>query len=516
MMKKYGKKLAAAFALLLGTVLIVAAGCDKKDNNPEDSSDLVATHPNDKDFSELNTPGLQEEAYSYNHFFLPAKDGERQGYVGDTMPYYENGKYYVYYLKEGGDSYNHSVYLASTTDFVTWDETQTSILESDHGSAQDSWIGTGSVVKVGEKYYFFYTGHTFSQTAEYKETIMVAEGASLTSFTKKADWQIVPDSSLGQKQDFRDPQAYYDAASDTITLTVTASQAGVARVIKYTLDGNLSNVSYGGIIYTKHTDVDMGICYNLECSDTFKIGDKWYLTFSAQDDTMWYTSANTQYGPYTATPKRLDGDLFYAAKHASDGTNTYMIGWARRSQSPSSTQDVAEWAGNMIAQKVVSDGKGGICLAPIDAYLQNTVGRKLLCSDTQEVGSGKYLDAFTCQERFVVTGKFTYSGTGNFGLAFDFNGTASKYKLITFSPANQTMSLAFNNGTTAITEVPVSIAANTSYSFTYIQEGSLGVMYLDGQIALTVRIYGASGKPVMLYAKNNTVTFSELKQFTYR
>lgn len=501
------KKRFAAISVLLSAVLVAAVGCG--------GDGLVDQDPNDKDFSTLRSPGAQEEAYEYDRFFLPEKDSGAQPYVGDTMPYYENGTYYVYYLKDGGDSYNHSIYLATTTDFLTWEETQEVVLESDRGSAQDSWVGTGSVVKVGQKYYFFYTGHTFSQTATYAETIMVAEGTSLTSFTKKAGWQIVPDDSLGQRQDFRDPQAYYDAASDTITLTVTAAQGGVARILKYTLKGDLTNVQYGGIIFT-NPEAETVDCYNLECSDTFRIGNKWYLTFSAQDDTLWYTSADTQYGPYTATPKRLDGKIFYAAKHASDGENTYLIGWARRSESPSSTQDVGAWAGNMIAQKVVSDGKGGICLAPVDAYLQNTVGRKLLCKSSVEIDADDYIAAFTCRERYVVTGEFKYSGTGDFGLAFDYNGRKEKYKLVTFSPAKQTLSLSFNLGDTAITEVPVSLQPNTSYTFTYIQEGSVGVMYLDGQIALTVRVYGVSGKAVMLYAEENTVSFTNLKQFTYQ
>ena len=70
------------------------------------------------------------------------------------MPYYEDGVYYIYYLKEGGDSYNHSIYLTTTKDFVTYTEQDEVVLEaSDTG--QDAWIGTGSVVKAGGKYYFF-------------------------------------------------------------------------------------------------------------------------------------------------------------------------------------------------------------------------------------------------------------------------------------------------------------------------------------------------------------------------
>ena len=42
----------------------------------------------------------------------------------------------------------------------------------------------------------------------------------------------------------------------------------------------------------------------------------------------------------------------------------------------------------------------------------------------------------------------------------------------------------------------------------------MGIFYLDGEASLTVRLYGVSGKPVRLYAENNTVTFSELREYT--
>ena len=40
------------------------------------------------------------------------------------------------------------------------------------------------------------------------------------------------------------------------------------------------------------------------------------------------------------------------------------------------------------------------------------------------------------------------------------------------------------------------------------------MFYIDGQAALTVRLYGVSGKPIKLFAESNTVTFSELRQYT--
>jgi hypothetical protein len=53
-----------------------------------------------------------------------------------------------------------------------------------------------------------------------------------------------------------------------------------------------------------------------------------------------------------------------------------------------------------------------------------------------------------------------------------------------------------------------------TYSFTYIQEGSVGVFYIDGETSLTVRIYGVTGKSIMLFAESNSVEFTDLREYT--
>ena len=430
------------------------------------------------------------------------------------MPFYDDGTYYIYYLKDGGDSYNQSVYLATTTDFVTYTEYDDPVLEANRSGGQDAWIGTGSVVKVEDKYYFFYTGHTDAANMEYAEKIMVAQGDSPTAFEKLEDWEITPPDELGQKRDFRDPQAYYDPETGNITLTVTASQSGTARILKYTLSADLQTVQYDGIIFTD----PVGGFYNLECSDTFCIGDTWYLTYSAQDDTLWYAMSDTPYGPY-GDPVRLDGKLFYAAKHVENGTDSFMVGWARRSESPSSTQDVSAWGGNLVAQKLVQKEDGTLALAPVDAVADSFSVRRALAVDQPHVGieAGTlytYADAFTCYESFRITGEFTFTGEGSFGLSFDYNGEQDKNKLISLSPSQGKVQLLFNEGSTPIAETAVDLQPGQTYTFTYIQEGSVGVFYIDGQAALTVRIYGASGKTIQLFAENNTVTFTSLRQYT--
>ena len=403
---------------------------------------------------------------------------------------------------------------SSSVESARYTEIDEPIVEANRGGGQDGWVGTGSVVKVGDVYYLFYTAHASSESSEYMEKVFVAKGDSPTHFEKVEGWAITPPDDLRQKRDFRDPQAYYDAASDTITMTLTAAVDGTARIIKYTLSGGLSSVTYDGIIFTD----PVGTFWNLECSDTFRIGEKYYLTYSAQDDTLWYAVSDAPYGPY-GEPKRVDGKLFYAAKHVSNGMDNFMVGWARRSESPSSTSEVSAWAGSLAMQKITVNESGELVLAPVDAIAAQFDKRRelLIENDKAEAASGSrysYTDVFTAYESFMLKGKFTFTGEGSFGLAFDMSGKAEKYKMIALDPQKDTISLLFNEGSTMITETAAALEPGREYSFTYIQEGSVGIFYLDGIASLTVRLYGVSGRPVRLFAESNTVSFIGLREYT--
>ncbi len=485
-------------------LLILLCGCSAAPKIFTDS---------DKTFAGLD-PEEQEKAYDYRLFFQPQPYGPMDAFVGDTMPYYEGGTCYIYYLKEGGDSFHHSVYLTTTKDFLTYTEFEEPVLEANYDGGQDGWIGTGSVVKIGDDYYFFYTAHASSGNFEFKEKIMAAKGNSLTAFEKIDGWELIPPESLGQKNDFRDPQAYYDADTDSIILTVTAAQDGIARILKFTLSPDLSDAVYDGIIFTDPT----GDFWNLECSDTFCLNGHCYLTYSGQDDTLWYAVSDDRYGPYSE-PVRIDGKIFYAAKHVEKDGKVYMAGWARRSESMLSAGPLTGWAGNLVVQQVGQNADGSLWLEVPDAIAGSfaekrpLLTKKDICTvEAKETRS--YKEAFTVYERFLISGEFTFTGSGCFGLAFDFGNGEDDYKLISLDPEGDKIELSFGNGATMITETAAKLEPGQSYPFTFLQEGSVGVFYINGEASLTVRLYGTSGKPVRLFAENNSVSFTNLKEST--
>ena len=142
---------------------------------------------------------------------------------------------------------------------------------------------------------------------------------------------------------------------------------------------------------------------------------------------------------------------------------------------------------------------------------------KLLCKKNTKIEAGSlihYTEAFDCLESFKISGKFKAEGKGSFGLAFDYNGRTNKNKLISICPNEEKIELLFNEGSTLITETDLEILPNEEYAFSYIQEGSVGVFYVDGKKALTVRLYGVCGNKISLFAENCSVQFSSLSQFT--
>ncbi len=97
-------------------------------------------------------------------------------------------------------------------------------------------------------------------------------------------------------------------------------------------------------------------------------------------------------------------------------------------------------------------------------------------------------------DSFLLEGNFCYEDAGCFGLAFDYKESEEDYKLITVDPENQKLLLQFMGGSTTPAEEEVLLEPGTTYHFTYIQEDSVGVFYIDDE--------------------NNNVVFSDLAFYT--
>lgn len=432
------------------------------------------------------------------------------GYTGDVMPYYENGTFHIYFLhdainKPAGKGF-HDIHEFSSTDLATFTyEGQTipygTQIEPDFG------IGTGSLIKAGNTYYFYYTGHNdiaaFRENSP-RESVLLATSTDMKTWTKQPAFKITaPDGYYDY--DFRDPKVFQNAEDGKYWMLVSTQTDPLRKAVllKFTTtDPASGNWTPEGPMYTT-TPQDNYLM--MECADVFKMGSYWYMTFSENwsgSRGTHYRIANSINGPWVKPANDLlDGEYYYAAKTASDGTKRYAFGWAAR-KAPENDTGGKEWAGNLVIHELVQNSDGTLgTKAPdaINSLLTQTSSVSMETSSglvTESNGaytlnstSGDVMATFGAAGKKVRI-KAQLSLTNTTGAAgFYFNVSDAAHYKVVLEPAQNRIA-AYNSNGDLVTRIVMSITPGTVYDVDIIADGSVCVVYVDGKVALTNRIYG--------------------------
>ncbi len=315
---------------------------------------------------------LPDEAYAAVDFQLfPAPEG---AYVGDVMPYVTDDGflelYYLYDTDHNGQGY-HPIYCYSTDDLVGYEDLGMAL---NYGklSDPDPALGTGSVMKDRNGlYHLFYTGHNDAGNGgQGKECVMHATSEDRKTWTKHPeDTFFAPDNY--SRDDFRDPEVFWMEEDGCYWLLMAArdnTRGGV--VAKYTSD-DLKNWTFEGPLFAPMAQ------YMLECPDLFQIGDTWYLTYS-WDCVTYYAVGESANGPFRAPADNIldgqglmggNGFVFYAAKTAEMGDDTYLCGWIGRA-GLSGDSGVYQWAGNVLNHQLVRHDDGTLGVTAPESYAE--------------------------------------------------------------------------------------------------------------------------------------------------
>ena len=301
---------------------------------------------------------LPDEPYtpvSYNLYPAP-----QDAYVGDTMPFVtDDGTlelYYLYDTDHNGQGY-HPIYKYSTKDLCSYED-HGKVLDFGQLSDPDPAIGTGSVMQDQDGlYHLFYTGHNDTGNGgKGKECVMHATS------TDRENWVKIPEDTFYSpdnysKDDFRDPEVFWVDEEQCYWLLIAARENIEGGVVAKYTSTDLKNWEFQGPIFAPHAQ------YMLECPDLFRMGDKWYLTYS-WDCVTYYAMSDSMYGPFTAPEDNvLDGNgfIFYAAKTAELNGTRYLCGWLGRA---GFTVDagVYQWAGSVLNHQLLQrpDGTLGV------------------------------------------------------------------------------------------------------------------------------------------------------------
>ena len=451
------------------------------------------------------------------------------GYTGDIMPYFDNGKFHIYFLhdaqnKPAGKGF-HDIHEYETTDLATFSYKGQTI---PYGTASepDFGIGTGSVVKADNTYYFYYTGH--NETAPFiqnnpRESVLCATSTDLKNWTKIKNFKITAPEGY-YDFDFRDPHVFYnekDRTYNMIVSTQTDSSRKAVLLAFTSADPSTGNWQVKGPIYTTTTDENYLM---MECADVFQMGNYYYLVFSEN----WGNNRGTHYrmassidGPWTTPNEQMfDGEYFYAAKTASDGNKRYAFGWTAR-KSPENDGGNKEWAGNMVIHEINQNPDGTLTFqAPqavkdmfskeIALELVNKIGTVAENSNNFKLEGDAMVSFKSIGKKAKINATISLGNLRNSaGFKFDTNESGANFKILLEPSSNRIA--GYNSANQLVTQIPFKIDAGASYDVEIISDGSISTFYIAGKKVLSNRIYGRELTNWGLISEGQQFTVSNLK-----
>lgn len=451
-------------------------------------------------------------------------------WVGDTMPFFDGEEFRIFYLEDlrDGDIGFHPWSLLTTKDFTDYQHDSKVIpYDTSNEFAKDSALGTGSVVKGKDGlYHAFYTG--FNWRSMPKETIMHAVSRDLVS------WQKVPEDSFhGSKpyiydDTFRDPNVFYNEECGEYWMLITTRSKKARGVIARYTSKDLKHWEDKGIFFEN----DMGSDANMECPTLLKYGKYWYLTFSDQwpSRVVHYRVATDSMGPFVK-PERdyFDASGFYAGKLAQDKESLYLVGWTP-TKAGGKDKSPTDWAGNLVAHQLKQRADGTLYPVPVEKMtgrMQKPVALTpiLESGGVQSDSSSYHFDGQGYADVVMpklegirkITGHFQMTGQqGQFGLMFNVGPNQTGSLNLVFDPAKQQVAF-YNTDTSRVhaakpeLAVPVSLRPDGSYDFTLLVDGTVAVLYINDQMALSTRMYGLPDHPWGLFSSGGEVSLTNIQ-----
>ncbi len=282
----------------------------------------------------------------------------------DVIPFYENGTYYLFYLKDYRDVENRGEgcdwNLLMSTDLVHFHDLGTVIPRGTQND-QDLYVYTGCCVRHKDRYLIFYTGHNPHKRAagQPEQIIMRAVSRDLKTWEKDPDFLFAAPQWL-DVHDFRDPFVFYDEEKQCYAMLLAGR-----------LKGNIPSNCRGVTLVAYSKDMEQwelsdepfyapSAYFTHECPDLFRMGDWWYLVFSEFSDryVTTYRMSKSPNGPWS-TPQNntFDGHAFYAAKSAGDGERRFLFGWNPIKDHEQDNMPW-QWGGNIVVHELVQRTDG--------------------------------------------------------------------------------------------------------------------------------------------------------------
>ncbi len=464
-----------------------------------------------------------------NLFYKP-----KDAWVGDLIPYYEDGLYYAFYLHDPRckkDEYAEETtwHLVTTKNFTELEYHGTSIKRgADDKPNKNAY--TGSVIKDKDgTYYVYYTAYNadFKINGENVQSVMRAKGKDLFHLENDEDFIFVADNILYEAFDWRDPYVFWNEEDHQYWMLLAARVKGSGALrggcIALCKSKDLRKWSYAEPFYEPNMYVTM------ECPEIFQMGDFWYLVFSTFNDRFvtHYRMAKSPDGPWIIP----DDDVFdtranYAIKTASDGKQRFAFGWISSKKGSKDFGDW-EWGGTMVFHEIVQVGETGELIIKPTEGTRNYFGKKELVEplityhSTVKEENGLYrIDAETLGAALFPIPKDTFSieidlcieEAHEFGIALHVDKEMEKGYFLKMDRAKNMVAWdmwprsqqgfyqwQIKGDQAYQVETVRRLPSGNRYHILIVREEDICVVYINNEVALSTRLYDHKGEYAGLY-----------------
>lgn len=451
---------------------------------------------------------------------------EGKSVCADVIPYYENGTFYLFYLKDFRDWENHGEgcpwCLLTTTDFVHYED-HGEVLPRGSQEDQDLYVFTGCCCKFNGEYYIFYTGHNPHKRAcgLPEQKVLLAKSPDLFHWTKVTDFVLEAPNWL-QIHDFRDPFVYWVEEKQCYYMLLAGRLITDGAETAKGITLRLRSVDLLNWEVEQEPFYAPNAFYTHECPDLFQMGDWWYLIFSEFSDKniTTYRMAKSPEGPWI-TPKinTFDGHAFYAAKSATDGQKRYLFGW--NCIKNNEIDDAPwQWGGTIIPHELVQ-AEDGTLYVKCPQAIQDSYDGLLWEAPSCTLGSnyGKEVQLFDslptqCKIEMDLTAE---DDIGEFAILLNADDQANSYYAAKWEPKYNRLALDRHprRDSTVHAQVDVErycpITSGQSNHVLIIMEGSVAEVYVNDQVAMSIRMFDLPAGRLGLYAHNTKVRFDNIR-----
>lgn len=445
------------------------------------------------------------------------------GVAADFIPFYWEGNYHLFYLKDYRDAERHGEgtpwFHLVTRDFVAFEDWGEALPRGPAGS-QDVWIFTGCAIEKDGVFHIFYTGHNghFQGTGKPVQAVMHATSPDLRTWTKDADFMFFAPTGRGyESDDWRDPFVFWNEdAGEYWMLLAARKTAGPSRhrgLIALAASRDLATWEVREPFWAPD------LYFTHECPDLFRIGEWWYLVYSTftERSVTHYRMSRSLAGPWLAPGNdTFDGRAYYAAKTAGDGDRRFVFGWLP-TRSDEKDDGNWNWGGELVVHEIVQAADGTLTVrAPqpvLDAFVSPQPVTPQPVLGTWDIGdaASSVAEASAAEVAASATGRFSAMTLGklphtclveleitcadntvNAGLLLRAGAGLESYYQVRLEPANRR--IVFDRwprpgDQPLMLERPLAMAAGRPVRLRLIVDGTCVVVYADDAVALSCRMY---------------------------